>query len=401
MAIIYSQRGLRELAENTGGFFVGNNNDVAGALRRVVDDLKGYYLIGYRPDESTFDPATGRPRFHSLKVRLKRPGLRVRSRSGFIGVSGKDVPLTRDAEIAWALVSPFTAEGVHVRLTPLFSNDPQLGSFMHSLLHVDARDLTFTREPDGGRKAVLDVAGMTFGDNGQIADRLVNSTYTLRVSEKNYERLLQNGFVYTIDFPVKKPGAYQLRFSLRDAVSRRVGSARQFVVVPNLGDERLALSGIVMRGSSPEGAAAAAGQTSTPAAAPAGAPLPEGAARVEEGDPAPDVQGGPAVRRFRPGAALDYVYLIYNARVNASSPRPQLRARVRLFREGKLIYAGEETRVETTGQEDLRRLGVFGQLQLNANAAPGEYALQVVVTDLLAPEKRRDASQWIDFEIVK
>jgi VWFA-related protein len=250
-----SQLGLRELAEKTGGFLVKNTNDITGGFRRVIDDLKGYYLIAYRPDESTFDPATRRPRFHSLKVRLKRPGLQVRSRSGFIGVAGKDGPLARDADIIGALVSPFASEGVRVRLTPLFANDPRLGFFMRSLIHVDARDLTFTQEPDGSRKAVLDVLGMTFGDNGQIADRLVNSTYTLRVRENNYERLLQNGFVYTVDFPVKKPGPYQLRFSVRDAASRRVGSAGQFVVVPDFGSDRLALSGIIMRGAGRAGRA--------------------------------------------------------------------------------------------------------------------------------------------------
>jgi hypothetical protein len=32
---------------------------------------------------------------------------------------------------------------------------------------------------------------------------------------------------------------------------------------------------------------------------------------------------------------------------------------------------------------------------------PGEYVLQLIVTDALAKEKRRVATQWIDFEIVK
>ena len=31
---------------------------------------------------------------------------------------------------------------------------------------------------------------------------------------------------------------------------------------------------------------------------------------------------------------------------------------------------------------------------------PGEYVLQVVVTDKLAKEKHRTASQWIDFEVI-
>jgi len=33
--------------------------------------------------------------------------------------------------------------------------------------------------------------------------------------------------------------------------------------------------------------------------------------------------------------------------------------------------------------------------------APGEYVLQVIVTDRLAKEKYRSATQWIDFEIVE
>ena len=47
-----------------------------------MDDGEGYYLIGYHPDASTFDAKTGQPKFHTLSVRLKQPGLHVRYRSG-------------------------------------------------------------------------------------------------------------------------------------------------------------------------------------------------------------------------------------------------------------------------------------------------------------------------------
>jgi hypothetical protein len=33
--------------------------------------------------------------------------------------------------------------------------------------------------------------------------------------------------------------------------------------------------------------------------------------------------------------------------------------------------------------------------------AAGDYMLQVIVTDLLAKEKQRTATQWIDFEVIK
>ena len=55
-----SQEGLDYLAKETGGLAIHNNNDLGGGIRKVMEDQKGYYLIGYRPDESTFDAKTGR-----------------------------------------------------------------------------------------------------------------------------------------------------------------------------------------------------------------------------------------------------------------------------------------------------------------------------------------------------
>ena len=46
-------------------------------------------------------------------------------------------------------------------------------------------------------------------------------------------------------------------------------------------------------------------------------------------------------------------------------------------------------------------LVVGGSLLLGKELLPGEYTLQVTVTDKLAREESRIASQWIDFDIVK
>jgi VWFA-related protein len=398
------QMGMDQLAESTGGFLFKNNNDLAAGLRRVAAELEGYYLIGYRPDDSTFDPKTGRRLFRSLKVKVRRPGLTVRSRAGFLGYIDSRAPTgpaARGDSLAEALVSPFEGQGLRLRLTSLFSDDPKAGPVMRSLIHVDARDLTFTEEPDGRRKAVFDVAGATFGAAGQIVEKIDQTSYTMRVSDRTYRRLLQTGFVYTIDFPVRRAGAYQLRFSVRDRATMRVGSTGHFVVVPDLGDDRLALSGVVLRGrpQATEGDGARQ-QAATAAAAP-----PErassAAGRADGQEPETDVQASPAVRRFRAGATLDYAYLVYNARTTSGSPRPRLTEQVRLFREGKLIYTGVETPIGAEGQQDLKRIGVAGELQLGATAAAGEYTIQIVVKDSLAPEKRQVVSQWIDFEIVK
>ena len=81
-----SQEPLRYLAAETGGLFLGTN-DLGDSLGRMFNDQAGFYLLGYVPSEGTFRPGGDGPRYHKMKVRVKRPGLQVRSRKGFFGVA--------------------------------------------------------------------------------------------------------------------------------------------------------------------------------------------------------------------------------------------------------------------------------------------------------------------------
>jgi VWFA-related protein len=83
---VESRQGLQQIAAETGGFLVQNQNDVSAGLGRILEDQGSYYLIGYVPDPSAYRAGREGPSFHKIKVKLKRPGLQVRSRSGFFGV---------------------------------------------------------------------------------------------------------------------------------------------------------------------------------------------------------------------------------------------------------------------------------------------------------------------------
>ncbi len=58
--IFDKQEGLAFLAEETGGRTFFNNNDINKGLEKALEDQKGYYLIGYQPDDETFDAETRR-----------------------------------------------------------------------------------------------------------------------------------------------------------------------------------------------------------------------------------------------------------------------------------------------------------------------------------------------------
>jgi VWFA-related protein len=390
LAYFESQGGLSYLAQQTGGFFVHDNNDINLGLKRVLDDQKGFYLIGYRPDESTFDPKTGRKRFHNITVRVTRPGLSVRTRTGFFGISDEEAHpaagRTRMQQLLSAITSPFASGDVTLRLTSLFLNDPAYGPFMRSLIYVDAKSLHFSEEADGSHKANVDVVAMTFGDDGMVVDQRTR-TEAVTVRGAEFEQALRNGLIFGINLPIKKAGAYQLRVAVRDAVTERVGSASQYIEVPDLKKNRLTVSGIYLASNQRAQSLSRTGAQTTPASA-------EAEGSLGESDP----QTGPAVRRFRAGSVIDYGFEIYNAKLEKGSGRPQLQTQVRLFRDNQEVYAGKVIPITGEAADD-KRVVAIGHLQLGSNLAPGEYILQVVVTDLLGKEKQKITQQWIDFEI--
>jgi len=387
-----SQDGLNYLAQQTSGLAIRNANDLNGGIRRVLDDQKGYYLIGYRPDEATFETVSGRRKFHKLRLQIKRSGnFNVRMRNGFLGITDEEaVPVrkTRAQQLIGALTSPFSSAGVQVRLTSLFANDAKAGSVMRSFMHVSGKDLTFMDEADGWHKAVFDIVAITFGDNGTVVDQ-IERTHTMRVKGKTYERVLNSGFTYNLTVPIKKPGAYQLRTALRDELSERVGSATQFVEVPDIKKNRLVVSGIVVRGTSPEALKRTASKPANQ--------QDNSDDSAEEFDPVAST----AVRQFGRGFVVEYGFAIYNAQLEKATEKPKLQTQARLFRNGQKVFTGKEISLDPGNQPDLKRLLVSGALQLGREMIPGDYVLQIIVTDLLAKEKRRIATQWIDFEITK
>jgi hypothetical protein len=359
---IESQDGMVTLSQKTGGLFY-SGGDIASSIRRAVDDGNGYYLIGYQPEGETFNRSNpNQANFHSIKLRVKRTGLTVRSRTGFFGTpDGQPAPVaqTRAAQLARTLASPFATAALNVKLTTLFSHTDKQGSLINALLHFDAHDLTFKEEPDGSRSALIDLAIVTFDSNGQVSAN-VDKSWRLNYPSNAYEEVLKRGIVYSTTVPIKKPGPYQMRIALRDANSEKLGSARQFIEVPEMKNDRLVMSGIVMSATAQQ-----------------------------------DVEGSPAVRIFRSGSTISYAYEILSSRSDSQS---RLQAQIRLFREGQLVYSSPQSPLQRDSKQKAKRFAVAGQFGLT-KISPGSYVMQIVVADPQRKDKNSTATQAIDFEV--
>jgi VWFA-related protein len=385
-----TQDGLVYLARETGGRAFLNQNDMNGSIDRILDD-QSYYLLGYQPDADKFDE--NKSRFNKLEVKVLREGVNVRYRTGFFGKpnekTARPTKLTTAQQLTNALSSPFGINDIALKFNTVFNNEKKQGSFVRSLLHVDARDLKFTDEAGGIKKATFEVLGVSFGDNGVPVDQITNG-YSLTVKNEDFAKMLGEGFVYYFTFPIKKYGAYQLRVAIRDSVSGKIGSASQFIEIPNLKKNALTVSSLVLESMSIEN----------------WRKISDNSQKSPWNSQAPDSRTltnrmiDTSLRKFKRNSVLRYGFEVYNAKLD-DRKKPNLATQIRLFRDGQLVLEGEKIPLELLEQKDFERTAGIGAVDLGSQTPSGDYILQIVVIDNLAKEKRKIATQFVQFEIIE
>jgi VWFA-related protein len=378
-----TQDGLRYLAENTGGFAIINSNNISHGIRRVLDD-QSYYLVGYEPDGETFDPRTRR--YNKLEVKVKREGVRVRYRSGFFGFSEDEIKkpqLNASQSLLNALTSPFAINDISLHLNALFLGGEKETLFLRSYLHINAGDLKFTKEPDGTYQTKFNLVALSFGDNGVVIDEYGKS-HTVNIREDAYRKVQEKGFVYHFTFPVKKAGGYQMRVAVQDELGGKVGSANQFVDIPNLKKKKLTLSGIVFENVSIE-------QWQTIASNPAA---------YEEIKKSTDPMTDTSLRQFRNNSVVRFGTEIYNPKLGPTR-NPDLTIQLRIFQDGKVVVEGQPTSLSAPFNPATRSVSITGSLRLGDKMQPGDYILQIIVTDNLAKQKHKTTTQFVHFEVIE
>src|SRR5205085_67510 len=121
-SVATNQQILAALADGTGGFSIFNTNDLLGGLERIGREQSEFYILGYVPQE------TPEGSCHTLKVKLNRGGLNVRSRSGYCNartsnpLEGK--PVEKQLELRAAAAQAGSIHGV--MQTPYFYTGPNV-----------------------------------------------------------------------------------------------------------------------------------------------------------------------------------------------------------------------------------------------------------------------------------
>ena len=392
MAYMMSQALPQRIAEQTGGLFLHDRNDMYDELRTAENDDAGYYLIGWDPGSAEF---LGK-RYHNLDIKVHQRGLTVRSRAGFFGYPGSPMPKTPyspEQQMQAALFSPFRSGDLDVELNAGFQHDRN-GSFIDSKVHVAPQGIDFAETSPGCYAANLEIAIMprplVFDSLDQA--HLTSQMTHLEVCGQTARTLLRDGFVYLVRSKIDRPGPYEMRVAVRNTepgdsnslgpktlIVRasmtppevKVGSATGFVEVPDLRKKPFALSGVTMALN--------------------GAKIPDAIRTGTEG-PAFDmayrvpVLGDPAVRQFHAGDTITYESRLFAAADVEPAVTVQMVGEARPVHSEPIALEGAEIR---------------GTYHIDPDTPPGRYLLGLTAAERPDKKNTRTSSQWIDFEVVK
>jgi VWFA-related protein len=389
---LVSQESLEQMARGTGGIFFHDDNGLDKGLANALDDMSGYYLIAYQPQRGDFDTVRGHSKFHKTEVKVLRHGLQVRSRNGFFGTPDSP-PVTEPAArrklagpgseregLRKALFSPFQANGFPVQLSAFYSastgKDSKTGrrpALLRAMLAIDARGLKFNDTADG-KQLDLVIVAVAYGANNEVVTSS-DKTFSAAMMPDEMNQIIASGLVYNLEIEIPKPGPYQLRVAAWDANSERAGSASTFVEIPDFNRAGLALSSVQLYDSDSQ--------------------------RNEELTRAGVIgAGSPVTRVFAPGAVLKYDCIVYGAASDGQTGKPKLDVAVTLFRGPERIYSGQPMALAIAGADSTAAVHAAGEIKLPATLPPGNYALELSVSDRLEKKQSQGAAQWVDFTLV-
>jgi hypothetical protein len=201
-SVATNQQILAALADGTGGFSIFNTNDLLGGLEKIGREQSDFYILGYVP------PETPEGSCHTLKVKLNRGGMNVRSRSGYCNartvnpLDGK--PLEKQLELHAAGTNMGSIHGA--LQAPYFYTSPDVAR-VNLAMEIPPDSLNFNKEK-GKYHANVNVLGIAYKPDGSVGAKF-NDTVNLDLEKDEWKEFTKTPYRYQNQFDAA-PGAYKL-----------------------------------------------------------------------------------------------------------------------------------------------------------------------------------------------
>ena len=234
--------GLGSLSDQTGGFLIHDTNDLVSGLRRIDDDMNGYYFLTYVPQNKEYDG-----RFRRITVKVGRSNVDVQSRQGYYAIeSAGQLPML-DYEIAaiagarnWksgqkdgvllsgALAYPAGKEG----LTLILAEAP-----MSAFKFASSSD-------NKSYNADFSIVALVRDENDQVVQKL-SQHYALTGPIQNLEAATKGSVLFYREIKLQ-PGKYRVQAIAHDAATGAVNVNNTPLELSSIDESRPRLSSVAV-----------------------------------------------------------------------------------------------------------------------------------------------------------
>jgi hypothetical protein len=248
-----------------------------------------------------------------------------------------------------------------ISLSLTYVNTREKGSVLTIASLVRSTDLASAASPGAG-KATITIAGLVFDDDGKVGAQFTD--HLAIESGRNGQGGTKNlVYSYPVTIP---PGLYQVRVGLRDEADRAIGTAQDWIAIPDLTKTSLALSSLIISERSLATSSVADAATT-------------GLTQFS------------VDHHFHLNSFLQFLVFIYSP----SSTKPDIAVQVQILRDDQPVLTTSLRKVETEGLLDLTRLAYGAEISLEHLPA-GRYLLRVTAIDRAAGTT---AAQQTHFQI--
>jgi VWFA-related protein len=220
---------LRNLAEATGGFLLGESNDLRTPLRHVNEEIASYYELTYNPHIDNYDGS-----FHKLKLESDRKNLVLQARNGYFalppearaaGMETFELPLLK------ALSDAQVSHDVEFRSSAFLQQPRGDGTDLSVLVEIPLHGLQ--AQPDSAQKGFdvhFSLAALVKDAKGEVAGSKLTRDRALQ--HITADQLKMGNFVEKMPLDLA-PGKYSLETAVMDRESGKMGIERsEFTVGP-------------------------------------------------------------------------------------------------------------------------------------------------------------------------
>jgi VWFA-related protein len=225
-----SDSSLGALARQTGGIFINDTNDPGKLLAQIDEDLSTHYVISYTPKNKDFDG-----QFRTITVKVKKPGLIIRSREGYFAISGigdLDI-LPHEARPLAFLTNSRKVSSFPVRVAGYHFKASDKSPLASIVIEVPSNALA-TRTDEKNEKFETDftIVALIRNSAGKIVSKL-SQKYELQGSTTALSSLKKENILFYRELQLT-PGEYSLEVAAYDEISKKASISHALLKVPDI-----------------------------------------------------------------------------------------------------------------------------------------------------------------------